>query len=60
MLTMHRWLSRRVLEAEQANPKLRELKDQIAAASRESTLPSMSLTMFDARSWMNSTEPSSR
>lgn len=35
MLTMHRWLSRRVLEAEQANPKLRELKDQIAAASRE-------------------------
>lgn len=33
MLTMHRWLTRRVLEAEQVNPHLRELKDAIAAAS---------------------------
>lgn len=35
MLTMHRWLTRRVLEAEAANPRLRQLKDAIAAASHE-------------------------
>lgn len=33
MLTMHRWLTRRVLEAEQANPRLEELKGAIAATS---------------------------
>lgn len=38
MLTMHRWLTRRVLEVEQANPRLRELKNAIAAASEASEL----------------------
>ena len=33
MLVMHRWLTRRILEAEYANPRLRELKNAIAAAS---------------------------
>lgn len=33
MLMMHRWLTRRVLEAEHVNPRLRELKDAIAASS---------------------------
>lgn len=33
MLTMHRWLTKRVLEAEASNPQLRVLKDKIAAAS---------------------------
>jgi hypothetical protein len=34
-LALHRWLTRRVLEAEHRNPRLRELKDAIATASRE-------------------------
>jgi transcriptional regulator with XRE-family HTH domain len=34
MLTMHRWLARRILDAEQANPSLRGLKDAIAIASQ--------------------------
>ena len=34
LLTMHRWLTRRVLEAELANPRLQQLKSDIAAASR--------------------------
>jgi hypothetical protein len=35
MLAVHRWLTRRVLQAEEANPKLRELKNQIAATNRD-------------------------
>lgn len=38
MLAMHRRLTRRVLEAEQSNPRLRELKEKIAAASRAADL----------------------
>ncbi|MGC5887703.1 helix-turn-helix domain-containing protein [Ralstonia pseudosolanacearum] len=34
VLAMHRWLVRRVLDAEARNPKLRELKDAINEASR--------------------------
>jgi hypothetical protein len=33
MLAAHRWLTHRVLKAEQQNPKLREMKDAITAAS---------------------------
>jgi hypothetical protein len=33
MLAAHRWLTRRVLEAEQRNPKIRELKNSIATAN---------------------------
>lgn len=35
LLSMHRWLNRRVLEAEAVNPTLRSLKERITAAHQE-------------------------
>lgn len=44
MLTVHSWLTRRVLEAEQVNPRLRELKNNIAAASKAVDLEADEIT----------------